>query len=367
MSGRKILIAGGSGLVGLAALKHFAAHPDWDVVGLSRRRPDVEGAVLLSVDLRDRDECARALSELADVTHLVYTAVYERPDLLDGWTGRDSDHTQINLAMLRNVLEPLEAAAKGLRHVSLFQGTKAYGAHLGIPLPVPLRERHPRVEHDNFYFAQQDYLAERQRGKDWAWTVWRPQLIFGESLGNPMSMLPALGVYAALLREDGEPLHYPGNVDWWEVREAIDTEMIAAALEWAADNPVCRNEVYNLANGDQLVWKDIWPVIADALGMKAGEDRPVLLDQAIPPREAQWLAIAERHALRGPRALADLVGQGFVFTDHALGHGKGSGHRAVISATTKLRQHGFHMTVDTEEMLRKWFGRLQADGVLPPP
>jgi nucleoside-diphosphate-sugar epimerase len=35
----RILIAGGSGLVGFAVLKLFSSLPDWDVVVLSRRRP----------------------------------------------------------------------------------------------------------------------------------------------------------------------------------------------------------------------------------------------------------------------------------------------------------------------------------------
>jgi uncharacterized protein YbjT (DUF2867 family) len=33
----RILIAGASGLVGFAALKHFSGLPDWDVLALSRR------------------------------------------------------------------------------------------------------------------------------------------------------------------------------------------------------------------------------------------------------------------------------------------------------------------------------------------
>jgi hypothetical protein len=34
----------------------------------------------------------------------------------------------------------LEAATKNLQHVTLLQGTKAYGAHVG-PIPIPARER----------------------------------------------------------------------------------------------------------------------------------------------------------------------------------------------------------------------------------
>ena len=36
-----VLIVGASGVIGAAAIEHFASLPDWKVIGLSRRRPDV--------------------------------------------------------------------------------------------------------------------------------------------------------------------------------------------------------------------------------------------------------------------------------------------------------------------------------------
>ena len=77
-----------------------------------------------------------------------------------------------NLALLRNCLEPLMTPA--LRHVSLLQGTKAYGVHHGL-MTVPGRERAPRVQHENFYWFQEDWLRGAQRGADWTFTIWRPE------------------------------------------------------------------------------------------------------------------------------------------------------------------------------------------------
>jgi nucleoside-diphosphate-sugar epimerase len=363
----KILIAGATGVVGYAALEHFESRPEWEVVGVSRRKPPGLGrAQHVSVDLTDEAACADVFGAMDDVTHVVYSALYERPGLHGGWTGKDDGYLNRNLQMLRNLFEPLERASSGLTHISLLQGTKAYGVHLGITPRVPLRESQPRVEHANFYFAQQDYLAERQAGKPWAWTVWRPVLIFGEAPGNPLSMIPPIAVYASILRERGEPLHYPGNPGWWEVRDAIDSQMIAAALEWAATSGNARNEVYNIANGDVFVWQEIWPVIAEAFGMEPGEERPLRLAETMPTWEDEWLALAERHDLQGPRRFEDLVGQGFTFADYVFGHGREPGIRVMISAITKLRQHGFHQTVDTEEMFRKWVRRLQDSRVIPP-
>ena len=51
----RVLIAGASGLVGYAAVRHFATLPGWEAVGVSRRLPVglPEEAELLSVDLLD--------------------------------------------------------------------------------------------------------------------------------------------------------------------------------------------------------------------------------------------------------------------------------------------------------------------------
>ncbi|HEV7469679.1 MAG TPA: hypothetical protein VGO23_07825, partial [Pseudonocardia sp.] len=75
------------------------------------------------------------------LSHLVFTALFEKPGLVRGW--RDDDQMRTNSMMFRHLLDPL---VRTLEHVTLLQGTKAYGAHLH-PIPVPARERQPRDPH----------------------------------------------------------------------------------------------------------------------------------------------------------------------------------------------------------------------------
>ncbi len=362
MPKKKILIAGASGLVGFAAVKHFSQLPDWEAVGVSRRiPPGLEGAALLSVDLTDKARCADVFGQMRDVTHLVYAALYEKPGLVQGW--RERDQMETNLNMLRNLFEPLSAAAKNLQHVTLLQGTKAYGAHIE-PFPVPARERWPRHQHENFYWLQEDYLRERQQGQDWHWTILRPQIIFGESLGSNMNAIPAIGVYAALLREAGKPLSFPGGAPW--LTEAVDADLLAHACEWAATSPQCRNEIYNITNGDVFVWQNVWPTIADALGMEVGPPHPCCLAEEMPKREAEWAAIVKKYNLRAPASLRDYVGQSFYMADLVFAYGAQRLPTAMLVSTIKARQHGFHECMDTEDMFRKWFKRFQQLRLLPP-
>jgi nucleoside-diphosphate-sugar epimerase len=360
---KKVVIAGASGLVGLAAVRHFAGLPDWEVVGLSRRIPArVAGATIVSLDLTDRRRCAAVAGDLADATHLIYAALYEKPGLVDGW--QDDDQMQTNLAMLQNLLDPLQAVAPGLEHVSLLQGTKAYGVHIAQS-PVPARERWPRHPHRNFYFLQEDYLRDQQAGRPWSWTIFRPQVIFGESLGSPMNLIPAIGVYASLLRAGGSPLWFPGGAA--SVSEAVDADLMARALSWAATSPEAANETFNITNGDTFSWPDVWPAIADALGMEPGENRPLRLAVEMPKQAGEWAAIVDQQKLQAPRSMADFVGDSFVYADVLFGYGRDTPRYPQLVSTIKIRQAGFGDCIDTEDMFHKWFGRFQSDGLLPLP
>lgn len=363
MPAKTVLIAGGSGLVGFAALKHFAGRDDCDVIVLSRRRPpETFGARVLQADLTDPDALASLGEAFAPVTHLVYTALYETPRLIAGW--RDEKQIATNAAMLRNLFEPLEKAATGLRHVTLLQGTKAYGVHVK-PIPVPAREgRDEMYEQPNFYWEQENYLAAKREGKTWTTTTLRPQVIFGESFGSAMNLIPAIGTYAALLKATGEPLHYPGGDP--NITEGVDADLLARAIDWAGEATAAANGTFNITNGDIFMWQEVWPAIADALGMAPGEKRPLELASAIPPRAGEWDAIRKAHGLVSP-PLGDYVGLSFQYVDSVLGYGDDRRADPAIVSTVKLRRAGFCDMIDTEDMFRKWFRLFQEKRLLPAP
>lgn len=356
-----ILIAGASGLVGAAAMEHFATR-GYRVTALSRRPPlETFGAHHLSLDLTDRDACARAAASLGDVTRLIYAALYEKPGLTAGW--QEADQIETNRLMLTNLLDALEPGARDLRHITLLQGTKAYGAHVR-PLAVPAREdRSEARDIDNFYWQQEDLLRRRQPGSRWSWTILRPQIIFGCSLGAAMNLIPAIGVYAALLRARNQPLSYPGGSG--SVLEAVDADLLARAIDWAGSNQAAHNQIFNLSNGDVFTWRNVWPAIAAALGMEPGPDTPQRLGPNMAAWGPEWETLRRRHALRAPE-LEAFVGQSLHYLDATMGTGMSEPGPPVIVSTIKLRQAGFTEVMDTEDMFRKWFHRLQRERLLPP-
>lgn len=361
---RKVLIAGATGLVGHAAMKHFATEKGCEVIAVSRRRPDeTHGARWLPLDLTDAAACTRFAPEFADVTHLVYAALHERPGLVAGW--QEEEQIRVNDGMLKNLFGPLERGAPGLRHVTLLQGTKAYGVHVR-PLTVPARENRSEMhEQPNFYWNQERYIREAQTGKPWTWSILRPVLIVGDSVGSAMNVIPALGVYAAMQRRAGKTrLDYPGGVG--RVAQAVDADLLARCIAWAGQAEAARNEIFNVTNGDVFVWPNVWSAIADALGFAAGDHVPLALDREIRPCEPEWAEIRAAHELKSG-TLKDFVGLSFEYADYTMGFGRDKPGPAALVSTIKLMQAGFTEVMDTEAMFRKCFAEMQAKRLLPPP
>jgi len=355
---KTVLIAGASGLVGFAALKHFAADPGTDVIALSRRPPpEVLAARHLPLDLTDAAACEDAAGALRDVTHLVYAALVELPGLVEGW--RHDRQIATNDRMLRNLLGPLMRAAAGLRHVTLLQGTKAYGVHVRA-LAVPAREgRSEMREQANFYWKQEDFLRAARAGRDWTFTILRPVLVVGEAIGGAMNVIPALGVHAAVMRERGPILPYPGGAE--RVSQAVDADLLARAIAWAGEAPIARDETFNVSNGDVFTWPNIWPAIADAVGMRPGPDEPFLLQSL---GRTDWDRARQRYGLVSP-ALTEFVGLSLEYADYQMRYGHTEPGPPAIVSSIKIAQAGFHEVMDTELMFRKWFKLFQRKRLLP--
>src|SRR5215216_2690382 len=154
------LIAGAGGAASKRLIEVLLADPEWSVLALARSpRASAGRLTAISADLLDRAACARALASHTGVTHIFYTARAKH-----GETGVES--VEDNVAMLRNVLDAVERVTSGLTHV-----------HLG-PFRTPAKEDDRRHAPPNFYYDQQDLLAERQRGRRWTWSASRPTFIY---------------------------------------------------------------------------------------------------------------------------------------------------------------------------------------------
>lgn len=359
-----ILIAGSSGVIGAGAVEHFSRRKDWRVTALSRRRPIISDDCEfshVSVDLNDADACRRAVEILPPISHLVYAAVAESPGLVSGWY--DQALIEANGAMFSNILDPL-ARSGALRHVSLLQGAKAYGAHHHA-VETPCREDRPRDNHPNFYWLQEDRTRELAAEAGFVYTLFRPQVLLGAAPGAAMNPVAAIGAYAALCRELGRPFAFPGEPG--AIWELVDTGLLADALEWAATSPAAANQVFNITNGDVLVPAHAWSHIADQLGLSTAGQPPTSLAAFFAEVEVQaaWTRLSKRHGL-GIVTLPELLGESHHYADLLLGARIADKSVPVLLSTIKIRQAGFAACRDSLESLLYQLGRMIENRLLPP-
>lgn len=97
-----------------------------------------------------------------------------------------------------------------------------------------------------------------------------------------------------------------------------------------------------------------------------GAPRALQLAEFLPAQAAAWDRIRARHGLRSP-ALASFLGSSPMLADFSMGAGPNGLARPALVSSVKLRQAGFHDTLDSETMFRKWFARYQQHRLLPFP
>ncbi|HEV7618857.1 MAG TPA: SDR family oxidoreductase [Burkholderiaceae bacterium] len=348
------LVAGATGVVGRALIEHLGGRTDWEAISVARRaeRHFATGRHL-SVDLLDAQACRDALSDAVDITHVFYTAYLARPN-------DSAQETALNLTMLRNLIEAIEAVAPGLRHVQLMQGSKWYGSHVG-PYRTPAREDQPRHPQAAFYFEQQKWLTRKQQDNSWTWSALRPHGIWGYTESSNLSPMNAIALYATVMKRLGLPLHFPGKRNAYDaLYQCTEAAHLAKGMVWAATAPQAANQVFNLTNGDYVRWRYAWPVIAEWFGMEIGDVIPMSLSDFMADKQPLWDEIVAEHKLI-PHRLQDLTvfkaAETYIF----------NAEWDQMSANTKAQKAGWTEVVDTYEMFPRQLQRLVDERMIPAP
>ena len=346
----KALVAGALGVTGRTLVSHLISLGHWEVIGLSRRKPEFQSrACYVAVDLLNRSELEASLSKIGGITHIFYAALQPAATFFE--------EVVPNVAMLVNAVETVERTSNTLRKVVLIEGAKYYGAHLG-PYKTPAKENDPRHMPPNFYYDQEDYLKERSDGKPWSWTALRPSCISGFAVGNPMNMATVIAVYATLCKELGLPLRYPGSsAAYRAIMEMTDAELLAKAIVWAGETESCNGQAFNITNGDYARWENVWPRIADFFKMETALPQRFPLALFMSDKDAIWDKIVQKYGLLN-----------YSFRDAAawpFGEAIFNLEYDIMSDTTKARRFGFHEVVDTEEMLLRLFAQFRQMRFIP--
>jgi nucleoside-diphosphate-sugar epimerase len=352
MDRKQALVVGASGLLGTNFHQYLESLGDWEVITLSRKPVGGSSTARhLALDLLDRNACAQAVPALAAVTHVFYLSRVVEPD---------SDYVikvDPNVDMLKNLIDHLDPITKRLEHVQLMHGSKWYGSHLG-PFIVPAKESHPRPIQALYYYGQHDYLAQKQQGRRWTWSTLRPHFVNGVAVGSPSNLVSAIGAYAAILQELGLPFSFPGSECAFDaLLMYADVKLVSKAMVWAAIEPRCAGQDFNIANGDYFRWRDVWDGLAAHFGMAPGTVGPVKLKDFMRDKAPVWDRLIAKHGLR-PTAFGQIADWAFADSVFRIEWDQ-------AMSVVKSHQFGFGEMVDSEQMLLDILSEYRRLQILP--
>jgi nucleoside-diphosphate-sugar epimerase len=348
------LVVGASGIVGNNLVRHLLGK-GWQVQGLARKPPKIDGMLPVAADLLNPESLATALKDLRP-SHVFFSSWLRQPT--------EKENIAVNSAMVRNLLAAL-SPARSLQHVALVTGLKhylgpfeAYGK--GTLPATPFREDQPRLDIDNFYYAQEDEVFSAAARDGFSWTVHRPHTIIGYAVGNAMNMGVTLAAYATICKQTGKPFVFPGSAMQWNgLTDMTDARLLARHLEWASTTDAARNAAFNIVNGDVFRWSWMWSQIAGWFGIT-----PAAFPNAVAPLDVQladaapvWADIAARHRLIEPdlNVLASAW-----HTDADLGR-----PIEVVTDISKSRKLGFLDYQATDDSFFDLFAKLRSANIIP--
>ncbi|MEH2355403.1 SDR family oxidoreductase [Nostoc sp.] len=351
------LVVGASGIIGSNLARELIAN-GWTTYGLARNlKEGVEGLHPVAADLLDLASLKTALSDIAP-THIFITTWMRN--------ATEAENIRVNGTMVRNLLDVL-SPKDSVQHVALVTGLKHYLGPFdayarGGSLPeTPLREEHPRLDVENFYYAQEDEVYAAAARDGFTWSIHRPHTVIGKAVGNNlMNLGTTLAVYASICKETGRPFRWPGSEAQWKgISDMTDARVLAKHLVWAAKTEAAHNEAFNVVNGDIFRWIWLWGRLADWFGID-----PIGFDGTTHPLEAEmanegavWREIAKQHDLAEP----DLSRLSSAWhTDLDLGR-----PIEVMTDMSKSRKLGFSIYQKTDESFFDLFEQLRADRLIP--
>ena len=344
------LILGVEGITG-SYLRNELLAEGWSVIGVSRRAATFADPryTHVSVDLMDRQATFAALAPFTDITHIYFCAFI--------WSENKVAEVERNMALLVNGVEAAEAASPGIKHVCLYEGGKWYGCHVHA-FKTPAYEDDPRVMPPIFYYNQQDYLSARQADASWTWSALRPEGVGGVSISTPHNFIQVALIYAVICKELGLPLRFPGTpVCRDALYEMTDARLLSRAAIFVSTRDECAGEAYNVTNGDQFRWNQMFPYIADLLKMEYGGTQTMKLTEMMADKGPLWQEIVKKYGL------ADYQLDELAFWE--AGDGIFSQAWDNVRSIIKLRKAGFDECIDSRQMVTDIAEELMQRRIIP--
>jgi len=364
------LVTGANGISGNAIVEYLSSTSpqEWSkIFALSRRPPTCQWkdprVQFISIDLTaPLSEIKKKLKEydVNQTTHLFHTAYVHNTD--------EDKLIAVNAPMFENTLRAVDELAPNLERVVLQTGAKYYGWHLK-PCNIPIKESDGRHSGKNFYFNQEDFLTSFQKGKKWSWNVVRPFPIVGVTRGNGMSIAPSLAIYFLVQKELNLPALYPGNpVSFKNQSDMSYAPLVAEFSVWLTSCPQAANEDFNIVDGDQVSWCDMWSGIGKYFGVVPKSEFKITTENStkkqlefslveyMKDKKPVWDRIVQKYG--GDKKAWDYTT--FEFADLTFSFSWGA-----VGDMSKAKKLGWNKKIKSIDGFQETFKRMQKEEIIP--
>jgi nucleoside-diphosphate-sugar epimerase len=133
--------------------------------------------------------------------------------------------------------------------------------------------------------------------------------------------------------------------------------LLSRATVWAATDPRCANQAFNINNGDLFRWSELWPKIARWFDLEVAPPLQMSLETVMADKEPLWNAMVDKHGL-APTSYDEV--SSWRFGDFVFGW-----DYDFFADGTKARRAGFTEFVDTEQMLFETFADFRRRRIIP--
>ena len=362
--GKIALVSGANGVTGSAVVNALSAKPksEWSkIYAMSRSPPQLlpkgdDRIEFIGADFTQTVQDIIALLQskgVNDVTHFFFYSYIHSYDAQLQW---DND-----VPLFENALKAVDATSPNLERVVLQTGAKHYGVHFEEPTSFPITEHFGRKDYGppNFYYGQEDAMFELQKqNKKWTWNVIRPWCINGFTKGNGMSWATTVALYFSLQAYLGAEAVFPGSSILYNNRQHMSSATCIAEFSlFMATNPKAANEAFNIVDGVDTTFRDVWEYLGQLFGVKVvvGEHKETL-EFYTKDKSPLWHELCRTHGGNENAwnwATWDFV-DGICMRDFP----------ADVSME-KAKQFGWTRTFDTKEELKKIVLAMQSENALP--
>ena len=373
-------ITGGNGITGNAILDYLVTKTtaeEWSKIIVTSNSPlasTIEDSRIVFIALDFTQDSQKLIEQMktvcAQTTHTYFSSYVHRDDF------RELNYA--NERLFENFLLAITSVAPNLQNVTLQTGGKYYNVHIQ-PASNPLREDHHRAvpKSENFYYAQEDFLKDYQKNKNWTWNVIRPQAIIGSTYKpNGMNSALSFALYFLICKKSGTKAPMPTNPSYWEGYDDMAyAPLIADLTIFDSTKPKCANEAFNCTNGDSVCWKYFWPQLATYFGIDPADassqlsvtepgdgdvQQPFSLASWAKDKRPVWDKLCEEAGSATSKKTFDCGT--WQFQDWVFGR-----TWSALLSVSKARKYGWTGYIDSFDSFIATFDELVRQGIIPPP